>query len=40
VIKNHEVWVGEDDIGALLAILARTAYHLGEIRQAPRVVRD
>jgi hypothetical protein len=30
---------GEDDIGASLAILAHTAYHLGEIRQALCIVR-
>ena len=34
VIRNLEVWEGEDDIGASLAILAHTAMHLGAIRQA------
>ena len=34
VMKNLEVWEGEDDIGASLAILAHTASHLGAIRQA------
>jgi hypothetical protein len=34
VMKDLEVWVGEDDIGASLAILAHTASHLGAIRQA------
>jgi len=33
-IKQVDTWEGEDDIGASLAILAHTAYHLGEIRQA------
>jgi hypothetical protein len=27
-------WEGEDQIGGAIAILAHTAYHLGEIRQA------
>ena len=39
VLKSHESWEGEDDIGGSLAILAHTAYHLGEIRQALCVVR-
>ncbi len=39
VMKNLDVWEGEDDIGASLAILAHTAYHLGEIRQALCVVK-
>ena len=39
MIKNHEVWVGEDDIGVSLAILAHTANHLGEIRQALCVIK-
>jgi hypothetical protein len=38
-MKNLAVWEGEDDIGASLAILAHTAYHLGEIRQALCVVK-
>jgi hypothetical protein len=38
-VKSRDVWEGEDDIGAALAILAHTAYHLGEIRQALCVVR-
>ncbi len=33
-IKDLDIWEGENDIGASLAILAHTAYHLGEIRQA------
>ena len=39
VMKSHDSWEGEDDIGGSLAILAHTAYHLGEIRQALCVVR-
>jgi hypothetical protein len=38
-IRDLETWEGEDDIGASLAILAHTAYHLGEIRQALCVVK-
>ena len=34
VINDLQVWEGEDDIGASLAILAHTASHLGAIRQA------
>ena len=34
VMKSLDAWEGEDDIGASLAILVHTAYHLGEIRQA------
>lgn len=39
LIKSLDVWEGEDDIGASLAILAHTAYHLGEIRQALCVIK-
>ncbi len=39
LMKSLDVWEGEDDIGASLAILAHTAYHLGEIRQALCVVK-
>jgi len=38
-MKNLDLWEGEDDIGASLAILAHTAYHLGEIRQALCVIK-
>lgn len=38
-MKNIEDWEGEDNIGASLAILVHTAYHLGEIRQALGVIR-
>jgi uncharacterized damage-inducible protein DinB len=33
-MKGFTTWDGEDQIGGALAILAHTAYHLGEIRQA------
>ncbi|MDM8518790.1 hypothetical protein QUF64_01985 [Anaerolineales bacterium HSG6] len=39
-INDLDVWQGEDDIGASLAILAHTAYHLGEIRQALCTVKN
>ena len=39
LMKSLDVWEGEDDIGASLAILVHTAYHLGEIRQALCVVK-
>jgi hypothetical protein len=38
-MKNHEIWEGEDDIGASLGILAHTAYHLGAIRQIMKVIK-
>jgi len=38
-IRSHQNWVGEDDFGVSLAILAHTAYHLGEIRQALCVIK-
>ncbi len=33
-MQGLTTWDGEDEIGGPLAILAHTAYHLGEIRQA------
>jgi uncharacterized damage-inducible protein DinB len=39
MMKNLETWEGEEDIGASLAIVAHTAYHLGAIRQALRVIK-
>jgi hypothetical protein len=36
-IKGVESWEGEDDIGASLAILTHTAYHLGAVRQMLRI---
>jgi len=38
-MKRSETWDGEDSIGDALAIVAHTAYHLGEIRQALCVVK-
>jgi hypothetical protein len=34
LIKSAPDWQGEDEIGGAIAIIAHTAYHLGEIRQA------
>jgi hypothetical protein len=39
LMKSLNTWEGEDDIGCSLAILAHTAYHLGEIRRSLCVVR-
>jgi hypothetical protein len=39
LMRSLDTWQGEDDIGASLGILAHTAYHLGAIRQALRVIR-
>ncbi len=38
-MNDLDVWEGEDDIGASLAILAHTAFHLGQIRQSLCVVK-
>lgn len=37
-LKARGDWLGEDDIAGALAIVAHTAYHLGEIRQALCVI--
>jgi len=34
LIGTTTVWSSGDEIGGMLAVLAHTAYHLGEIRQA------
>ena len=34
LIRDTPVWTSEVDIGNAIAIVAHTAYHLGEIRQA------
>ena len=34
LIKDTPVWSGDGEIGNAIAIVAHTAYHLGEIRQA------
>jgi hypothetical protein len=39
VLKNHDNWEGEDDIGDGMAMMIHTAYHLGEIRQALCFIR-
>ncbi|MEW5956699.1 MAG: DinB family protein [Chloroflexota bacterium] len=37
-LKNLDSWEGENNISGALGILAHTAYHLGEIRQALGVI--
>jgi hypothetical protein len=34
LIETTPDWPGEDEIGNAMAVIAHTAYHLGEIRQA------
>lgn len=34
LLKNHDNWEGEHDMGDAMAMVIHTAYHLGEIRQA------
>jgi hypothetical protein len=34
LIENMPAWSGEAEIGGAIALIAHTAYHLGEIRQA------
>ena len=34
LVRSSSVWPGESELGEAMAILAHTAYHLGEIRQA------
>jgi len=34
LLKDTPVWSGDGEIGNAIAIVAHTAYHLGEIRQA------
>ncbi len=38
-LRTEDVWEQEDAIGGAMAILAHTAYHLGEIRQALCILR-
>ena len=40
LIKTTPEWPGEDEIGSTIAVIAHTAYHLGEIRQAMCILRD
>jgi hypothetical protein len=39
LIEITTVWSNEDEIGGMLAVVAHTAYHLGEIRQALCILR-
>jgi hypothetical protein len=34
LVKETTVWPGENEIGGAIAVIAHSAYHLGEIRQA------
>jgi hypothetical protein len=36
--RSFDAWEGEGQISGALAVLAHSAYHLGAIRQALRVV--
>lgn len=40
LINSAAGWPGEDEIGSALAVVAHTAYHLGEIRQALCILRS
>jgi hypothetical protein len=40
LIKTTPEWLGEDEIGSAISVIAHTAYHLGEIRQAMCILRD
>jgi hypothetical protein len=40
LIKTAPAWQGEAEIGSAIAIIAHTAYHLGEIRQALCTIRS
>ena len=39
LMKGFETWNGEDEISDSMSILVHTAYHLGAIRQALRVIK-
>ena len=39
-IESYENWETEDSIGGAIALVAHTAYHLGEIRQATCTVKQ
>jgi hypothetical protein len=39
MIETSPAWPGEREIGGAIAIIAHTAYHLGEIRQALCILR-
>lgn len=38
LVRSYDHWEKEDSIGGAMAIVAHTAYHLGEIRQATCIV--
>ena len=38
--KDAPTWPNESEIGDVIAIIAHTAYHLGEIRQALCIIRS
>jgi hypothetical protein len=40
LIESAPAWQGEAEIGGAIAIIAHTAYHLGEIRQALCSIRS
>jgi hypothetical protein len=37
--KDDAVWAREDSLGGFMAVIVHTAYHLGAVRQALRVIR-
>ena len=39
LIADTPAWAGEQQIGGAIAVIAHTAYHLGEIRQALCTIR-
>ena len=40
LIRTTPAWAGQDEIGGVIAVIAHTAYHLGEIRQALCTLRQ
>ncbi len=40
LFKTAPAWSSEDEIGVAIAVVAHTAYHLGEIRQALCILRS
>jgi hypothetical protein len=37
--KDDATWAREDSLGGFMAVIVHTAYHLGAVRQALRVIR-
>ena len=37
--KDDATWAREDSLGGFIAVIVHTAYHLGAVRQALRVIR-